>query len=88
LETVKFSSVVQKTPAGDVDAIYAALWFLQDEPVVVFFCDDIILYKDGQSGFWTTRKFLKPVSERVIALKRLPKDKLYSYGVVEVEKIC
>jgi hypothetical protein len=25
LETVKFSSVVQKTPAGDVDAIYAAL---------------------------------------------------------------
>lgn len=88
LNKVKFSSVVQKVPAGDVDAIYAAKDFCKNEPVGVFFCDDIIYNKDGQSGFEQLKEVFDTCQRPVIALKRLPKEKLSSYGVVEVEKIA
>lgn len=87
LKTIKFSSVAQKKPLGDVDAIYSAREFAKNEPVGVFFCDDVI-YSKEQSGFEQLREVFETCQRPVIALKSLPKDKLSSYGVVEVEKIA
>jgi UTP--glucose-1-phosphate uridylyltransferase len=87
LKKIKFSSVIQKKPAGDVDAIYAAKEFAKNEPVGVFFCDDIINSKE-QSGFEQLKEVFETCQRPVVALKKLPKDKLSSYGVVEVEKIA
>ncbi len=87
LKAIKFSSVVQKNPAGDVDAIYAARDFAKNEPVGVFFCDDII-YSKEQSGFEQLKEIYEACQSPVIALKKLPKDKISSYGVVDVEKIA
>jgi UTP--glucose-1-phosphate uridylyltransferase len=88
LKSIEFSSVTQKKPAGDVDAIYAAKEFAKNEPVGIFFCDDIIYNKEGKSGFEQLREVFETCQRPVIALKKLPKDKLSSYGVVEVEKIA
>jgi UTP--glucose-1-phosphate uridylyltransferase len=87
LKKIKFSSVTQKKPLGDVDAIYAAKEFANNEPVGVFFCDDII-YSKEQSGFEQLREVFETCQRPVVALKKLPKDKLSSYGVVDVEKIA
>jgi UTP--glucose-1-phosphate uridylyltransferase len=87
LKSIKFSSVIQKKPSGDVDAIYAAKEFAKNEPVGVFFCDDII-YSKEQSGFEQLKEVYETCQRPVIALKKLPKDKISSYGVVDVEKIA
>lgn len=87
LKSIKFSAVTQKKPAGDVDAIYAARDFAKGEPVGIFFCDDVI-YSKEQSGFEQLKEVFETCQRPVIALKRLPKDKISSYGVVDVEKIA
>jgi len=87
LNSIKFSSVVQKKPLGDVDAIYAAKEFANKEPVGVFFCDDVI-YSKEQSGFEQLKEVFETCQRPVIALKKLPPDKISSYGVVDVEKIA
>jgi UTP--glucose-1-phosphate uridylyltransferase len=87
LKAIKFSSVIQKKPLGDVNAIYEAREFAKKEPVGVFFCDDII-YSKEQSGFEQLKEVYETCQRPVIALKKLPKDKISSYGVVDVEKIA
>jgi UTP--glucose-1-phosphate uridylyltransferase len=84
---IKFSQSIQKKASGNVDAIYQAQKFAGNEPVGVFFCDDII-YSKEIPGFQQLKEVYETCQRPVIALKRMPKDKLSQYGVVEVEKIA
>lgn len=84
---IKFSQSIQKKASGNVDAIYQAKNFAGNEPVGVFFCDDII-YSKEMPGFQQLKEVYETCQRPVVALKRMPKDKLSQYGVVEVEKIA
>jgi len=83
---VEFSSVVQKKASGDANAIYQALKFVGDEPCGVFFCDDII--HSQEPGLAQLIEVYKNCQRPVLALKRLPADKLSGYGVIDGEKIA
>jgi UTP--glucose-1-phosphate uridylyltransferase len=89
IEKIKFSSVVQKSPKGDANAIYEAREFAGREPVGVFFCDDVIHsnFKEDP-GFAQLMEVFSTCQRPVVALKKLPPDKLSSYGVADVEKIA
>ncbi|HNY36176.1 MAG TPA: UTP--glucose-1-phosphate uridylyltransferase [Candidatus Pacearchaeota archaeon] len=84
---IKFSFSIQKKASGNVDAIYQARNFAGNEPVGVFFCDDII-YSKELPGFQQLKEIYETCQRPVIGLKRMPRDKLSQYGVVEVEKIA
>jgi UTP--glucose-1-phosphate uridylyltransferase len=87
MEKISFSAVIQKQAKGDVNAIYQSKDFVGDDPCAVFFCDDIIHSKE-QPGLEQLKQVYATCQRPVVGLKRLPKDKLSSYGVVEVEKIA
>ncbi|MFA5742786.1 MAG: sugar phosphate nucleotidyltransferase [Candidatus Paceibacterota bacterium] len=83
---ITFSFAVQKAPLGDGDAIFQAKSLVGDEPFAVFFCDDMI---DSEVPALTQLLEVFDTCQRpVIALKQLPPEKLYHYGVVDVEKIA
>ena len=85
-KNVSFSFVIQKEPEGDADAIFQANSFIGQESCGVFFCDDVI---DAQPpGFLQLAEVFETCQRPVMALKRLPSEKLSHYGVVEVEKIA
>ena len=89
-ETIKgidFSSVIQKEAKGDANAIYEAKNFAGNDPVGIFFCDDIIHSKEDP-GLAQLIEVFNTCQRPVIGLKRLPDDRLSSYGVVDVEKIA
>ncbi|MDD5639435.1 MAG: sugar phosphate nucleotidyltransferase [Candidatus Pacebacteria bacterium] len=81
-----FSSVVQKVPAGDASAIYQAKSFAGKDPCGVFFCDDVVYSEDP--GFSQLVEVFKNCQCPVLGLKKLPADKLHSYGVIEGDKIA
>jgi len=87
MKEIKFSSVIQKKASGNVDAICQAKEFAGKDPVGVFFCDDIIHSKEIP-GFQQLKEMYETCQRPVIALKRMPKDQLHKYGVVDVEKIA
>jgi len=83
---ITFSFAVQKAPLGDGDAVFQAKNLVGDEPFAVFFCDDMI---DSEVPALTQLLEVFDTCQRpVIALKQLPPEKLYHYGVVDVEKIA
>jgi UTP--glucose-1-phosphate uridylyltransferase len=86
LKVIKFSYSIQKKPAGNVDAICQAKEFAGKDPVGIFFCDDII-YSDIPC-FQQLKEIYETCQRPVVALKRMPKEKLHKYGVVAVEKIA
>jgi len=86
-KAIKFSFSVQKKASGNVDAICQARKFAGKDPVGVFFCDDIIYSKDIP-GFQQLKEVYETCQRPVVALKRMDKDKLSQYGVVEVDKIA
>jgi UTP--glucose-1-phosphate uridylyltransferase len=86
-QKISFSSVIQKTAKGDANAIYEARQFAGDDAVGIFFCDDIIHSKDIP-GFQQLKDVFETCQSPVLGLKKLPEDKLSSYGVVDVEKIA
>ncbi len=84
-EKISFSQVVQKNPLGDGHAVLQAKKSVKKEPCLVLFGDDIVDAKIPCS-----RQLVKVFKERrkpVIALYKLPPEKLSSYGIVRVEKI-
>ncbi|MDD4531806.1 MAG: sugar phosphate nucleotidyltransferase, partial [Candidatus Pacebacteria bacterium] len=87
LKMIKFSSSIQKKPAGNVDAICQAREFAGKDPVGVFFCDDIIYSKDIP-GFQQLKEVYETCQRPVVALKRMPREVLSKYGVVAVDKIA
>ncbi len=87
MEKVSFSAVIQKEAKGDVNAIYQAKDFVGNDPCAVFFCDDVI-YSKEQPALEQLKEVYATCERPVIGLKKLPRDKLSGYGVVEVEKIA
>ncbi|MFZ3055034.1 MAG: sugar phosphate nucleotidyltransferase [Minisyncoccales bacterium] len=87
LKVIKFSSSIQKKPAGNVDAICQAREFAGKDPVGIFFCDDII-YSKEIPGFQQLKEVYETCQRPVVALKRMPHEMLSKYGVVAVEKIA
>jgi UTP--glucose-1-phosphate uridylyltransferase len=87
LKVIKFTSSIQKKPAGNVDAIWSAKDFAGNDPVGIFFCDDVI-YSKEVPAFQQLSDVYNTCQRPIIALKRMPKDKLSKYGVVDVEKIA
>lgn len=80
-----FSSVVQREPLGDGHALLQAKRQLAGEACAVSWADDVV--EAEQPCLWQLGKIFKTCEKPVLALCRLAKEQLSSYGVVEVEKI-
>ncbi|MFH1401362.1 MAG: sugar phosphate nucleotidyltransferase [Parcubacteria group bacterium] len=82
---ISFLQVFQKKPLGDGHAILMAEKLVKKEPCAVLFGDDVVLAKTPclLQLIKVFEKYQKPV----MALYRLPRKKLFSYGVVGAKKI-
>ena len=85
-KNTSFSWAVQKEPLGDGHAILQAKKLIGKDPFVVLFPDDIIHSKTP--CLIQLEQVFKTCQKPVIALKKMPKEKLHRYGVVKVEKIA
>jgi UTP--glucose-1-phosphate uridylyltransferase len=86
IKDISFSVVLQKKPLGDGHAVLQAAQKALKQPCAVMFGDDVV---ESQIPCIAQLINIYKTSQRpVIALARVPKDKLSSYGVVEVEKIA
>jgi len=83
---ISFSCVLQRKPLGDGHAVLQAEKILGSEPCGVLFGDDIVDSK--VPCLLQLSKIFKTCQKPIIALKKVAKEKLSSYGVVEVEKIA
>ena len=81
-----FSFVVQKKPLGDGHALLQARKLIQQDPVAALWADDVV---DSEIPCLLQRgKTFKTCQKPVVALYRLPKERLSSYGIAGVEKIA
>ncbi|OGZ18099.1 MAG: hypothetical protein A2V72_02130 [Candidatus Nealsonbacteria bacterium RBG_13_37_56] len=85
-ENISFSYVLQKKPLGDGHALLQAAKLVKDEPVICMFGDDIIDSKIPCA--LQLANIFKTCQKPVIALSRLPKEKIVHYGIAGVEKIA
>ena len=84
-QNLSFSFVFQKKPLGDGHAIFLTRNLVKGEPVAVSFGDDIV---DSQTPcLLQLIKIFKTAQKPVIALYRIPEEKIPSYGIVKVERI-
>jgi UTP--glucose-1-phosphate uridylyltransferase len=81
-----FSFVSQKDPLGDGHAILQAKKLAGDQPCAVFFTDDIV---DSKTPcLLQLLQIYKTCEKPIVALKKLPPEKLSHYGIVVAEKIA
>lgn len=85
-KNITFKSVLQKKPTGDASAIFLARELIGEEPCAICFSDDIVdskvpCLKQLEDIFMTCKR-------PVLALKKMPEDRLPNYGVAKVEKIA
>lgn len=82
---ISFSQAFQKQALGDGHAVLQAKKLAGKQPCLVLFGDDIVESKTpcSEQLIKAFNKFQKPL----IALYRLPKEKVSSYGIVKVEKV-
>jgi len=85
-QNLSFSYVLQKKPLGDGHAVLQAKKIVGQEPVAGLWGDDIVDSK--VPCLLQLTKIFKTCQKPVIALYRLPKEKLPFYGIVGVEKIA
>jgi len=85
-ENLSFSQVLQKEPFGSSHAVLQAKKLIKNEPYAVLYGDDIVESK--VPCLLQLIKIFKIYQKPVMAIYRLPKEKLPSYGVVEVKKIA
>lgn len=83
---IKLSFVPQDVPLGDGDAILQAKRLVGKEACGVLFVDDIVISKTPCLAQLT--KVFKTCQRPVLALKKVERDKIKKYGVVQVEKIA
>ncbi len=84
--SISFSYVFQKKSLGDGHAILQAAKLVKEEPAACLFADDIV---DSRIPcLLQLKKIFRTCQKPVIALYRLPREKLSSYGIVKVEKIA
>jgi len=86
IKDLKITSVIQDKPLGDGHAILQAASKVKNEPVAVLFGDDIV--ESNTPCVQQLINIYKTCQRPVMALYRMPKELLSSYGVVAVEKIA
>jgi len=86
LEGMSFSFVSAPNPLGDGHAILQARKLIGEEACFVAFPDDIIQSKYPCA--LQLAQMFKTSQKPVVALSRIPKDRISSYGVVGAEKIA
>jgi len=86
LENLSFSLIFQPFPKGDGDAVMRARNFIKKEGFAVMFPDDV--FESKVPPLAQIKKIFQTSQKPVIGLKRIPKDKVSSYGIVSVEKIA
>jgi len=79
------SQVFQKEPLGDGHAILQAKEEISQEPAAILFGDDIVESKTPCLS--QLIKVYQEYNSPVLALYRIPKYRIDSYGVVRVEKV-
>ena len=84
-EGVSMEFVSEPNPAGDGHAVLQARKLLGDEAAYVLYPDDIIMAK--RPAVSQLDQMFKTSQRPILALARVEKDRLSSYGVVEGEKI-
>jgi len=84
-KNISFFQVPQKQALGDGHAVLQAKKIVGQDPCLVLFGDDVVDSKTpcSQQLIKVFNKYRKPV----IALHKLPKEKLSSYGIVKVKKV-
>jgi UTP--glucose-1-phosphate uridylyltransferase len=83
---ITFSFVTQQKPLGDGHAILQAKDKIGQESTAVLFADDVV---DSRIPCLSQlQKVFKTCQKPVLALYRLPKERLPFYGIVAVEKIA
>lgn len=85
-KNISFSVVLEKEALGDGHAVLQAKRNVGADPCLVLFADDIVVSKTPAASQLIS--VFKTCQRPIIALYRLPKEKLPSYGVVRVEKIA
>lgn len=85
-QSLSFSFVVQKDPLGDGHAVLQAKKLVENESCAVFFIDDIL--DSRMPCLSQLMQIYKTCKKPIIALKKLPREKLHYYGIVETEKIA
>jgi len=86
-KNVSFSYVFQKKPLGNGHAILQAKSKVNSkEPYGVLFNDDIIISRTP--CFLQLSQVFETYQKPIIALKKVPKEEVYHYGIVKVEKIA
>ena len=85
-EEISFSAVFQQMPKGDGEAILKARRQIGKDDFAVLFPDDV--FESKVPAIWQLKKIFKTSQKPVIGLKRIPKEKIPHYGIVEVEKIA
>ena len=83
---LKFWTAYQKKPMGDGHAILQGENFVKNEPFGVLFGDDIVESKTP--AILQLMKIFQTSNKPVLALYRIPKERISSYGIVAVEKIA
>jgi UTP--glucose-1-phosphate uridylyltransferase len=83
---LSFSYVFQRKPLGDGHAILQAAKIVGDEPCAALWADDIV--DSTTPCLLQLTKIFKTCQKPVIALYRLPRERLSCYGVVGREKIA
>lgn len=85
LDKISFFQVSQKQPLGDGHAVLQARKLVKREPCAVLFGDDVV--KAKIPCLLQLIKIFERYQKPIIALYKLPKEKLSSYGIVRVEKV-
>ncbi|MBI1984641.1 MAG: UTP--glucose-1-phosphate uridylyltransferase [Candidatus Wildermuthbacteria bacterium] len=85
-EEISFSFVQQANPLGDGHAVLQAQKLIGNEPCFVAYPDDVM--ESAQPVSLQLAKVYKTSEKPVLALYRMPKEKLVSYGSPECEKIA
>ncbi|MGC9031391.1 MAG: UTP--glucose-1-phosphate uridylyltransferase [Minisyncoccia bacterium] len=83
---IKINSVQQDIPLGDGDAVLKAEKKIEDENFGVMFSDDV--FKSKIPVLSQLINIFKTSQRPVIGLKKVEKEKLQHYGVVEAEPIA
>ena len=81
-----FSFAVQKEPLGDGHAVLQARKMVGDEAAAVMFADDI--FDSKIPPVLQLAQIYKTCRKPVVALKKIPKEKVPHYGIVSTEKIA
>lgn len=81
---VKINFAEQKTPRGNGDAVYVARDFVQKEPHIVGFSDDLLT--DKKSPMSVLISFFYKTGLPIVVLEPVPKKLVSRYGIVAMRK--